>query len=478
MKSKTILLLFLYSFFYTGNAQTSTLELKADSLFTSGFDLYKKRDFKNSWEAYQQYLQIRPTDQNGLYNRGICSYAMLDYKDAIVDYNKSIEYGRRQYDVYYNRGICLYMLGNYQQSLPDFDTAISLKADGLSFIYKGAALHYLKKYKEAESNLSTGILIMPNCEQAYYFRCMARYNLGNFKGSMDDCLEALKLKKDYDVLFWQGMNNIALNNYPAGIADYDTVLKNKPNDPLAFYNRGIAYYELKAYQKALADENLSIHFNPGNADAYYMRAICYFELKDYKTAENDFNSSATLGNQDSKLYCWRGANFYQMGNFDKAKENLQKALNADPNSTSASYFLILTLLKVKDYANCISQCNTYLTKYKSPLILCCRGSAKSESGDFTNAVTDLNNCLISQPDFTPAISALGRNLFLENKYDDALPYFDKAIQLKSDDGQVWFYRAQTYQAQKQYAKACVNFKKSYELKYQEALQELKKMGCR
>ncbi|TRU85433.1 MAG: tetratricopeptide repeat protein, partial [Microcystis novacekii Mn_MB_F_20050700_S1D] len=55
------------------------------------------------------------------------------------------------------------------------------------------------------------------------------------------------------------------------VADYNQAIKLNPDDANAYYNRGVAKYNLGDNQGAIADYNQAIKLKPDDAIAYYNR---------------------------------------------------------------------------------------------------------------------------------------------------------------------------------------------------------------
>src|SRR3972149_7174963 len=70
-----------------------------------------------------------------------------------------------------------------------------------------------------------------------------------------------------------------------------------PNDPYAYYNRGIAYVQKSQYDRAIEDYNKAIALNPNYAYAYNNRGIAYVRKGQYGRAISDFQKACDLGDE-------------------------------------------------------------------------------------------------------------------------------------------------------------------------------------
>lgn len=123
----------------------------------------------------------------------------------------------------------------------------------------------------------------PDNAEAYYHRGNVRYDLKDYKGTIEDCSQAL------------GLNPSLIN---------------------AYFNIAISKYHLKKYNEALKDFNQSLYLKPDDSEAYYWRGMTYFRLNDRDKACKDWSMAKDLGNgyvnQYLSKYC-KGEGKTQVG---------------------------------------------------------------------------------------------------------------------------------------------------------------------
>ena len=105
----------------------------------------------------------------------------------------------------------------------------------------------------------------------------------------------------------------------------NNAIKLKPEDALAYNNRGAAYAELGQYQRAIEDYNEAIRLKPEDALAYNNRGIAYSELGQYQRAIEDYNKAIRLKPEDALAYNNRGLAYLIQGNSKLGCPDEQKA---------------------------------------------------------------------------------------------------------------------------------------------------------
>ncbi len=96
------------------------------------------------------------------------------------------------------------------------------------------------------------------------------------------------------------------HDYREVIIAQTKAIKINPDDGLAFYNRGVAYYRSGDQQSAITDYTQVIDFNPVLEIAYYRRGYSYYLVKDYSSAIVDYNRSIKLKPDFALAYASRG----------------------------------------------------------------------------------------------------------------------------------------------------------------------------
>ena len=102
----------------------------------------------------------------------------------------------------------------------------------------------------------------------YYNRGVAKHNLGDKQGAIDNYNSALKINPNYaDAYTNRGLAKSNLGNQQAAIDDFDIAIKFKPNNLQAYINRGWSNFLSNHNQGAIADWGKSISLEP-TAGAY------------------------------------------------------------------------------------------------------------------------------------------------------------------------------------------------------------------
>jgi tetratricopeptide (TPR) repeat protein len=104
-----------------------------------------------------------------------------------------------------------------------------------------------------------------------------------------------------------GLAEYNLKDYKSSIYYYTKSIEININDASAYYNRGLAKYYLTDINGSIHDYTKTIELNPKHANAYLSRGLAKLDLNDRNGACQDFSAAGKLGltraNDVIKKYC-------------------------------------------------------------------------------------------------------------------------------------------------------------------------------
>ncbi|MBN1573010.1 MAG: tetratricopeptide repeat protein [Deltaproteobacteria bacterium] len=139
---------------------------------------------------------------------------------------------------------------------------------------RGRAYLSLKRYGEAVSDLDRAIALAPGSKDAYYFRALARLDVGIYADAGKDADSAVKIDpniSEYHLLLG-GLKNID-GNYKGALNDFDTAIGLKGESAAAYCGRGFAFCGLVQYDFAMRDFKRAVKLAPNFAEAYRGMAV-------------------------------------------------------------------------------------------------------------------------------------------------------------------------------------------------------------
>ena len=233
--------------------------------------------------------------------------------------------------------------------------------------------------------------------------------------------------EDIDRLRWQkppAKQEYASSTEPKNAGDYSKLALEK--------------WKTKDFQASLQLINKSIELAPNYAGSYNFRACIYlYDLNNYDEAVKDFTRVLQMTQGDKVTYYRRGYAYTLMQKKTEAIQDLSTAINIDPN---------------------------YLHAYFDRALL------KTDLGDRQGAMTDYDQ-IIKRENLADSQKILmatvynnkGYCLVTLGRYDQALPFLNKAIQMGPNENYIWGSRGELYYKTKNYSQCISDMDMAIEL---------------
>ena len=98
----------------------------------------------------------------------------------------------------------------------------------------------------------------------------------------------------------------------SGLADYDAVVRLRPEDPTAYYYRGLHLKELARHEGAIEDLGEAIRLDPKYLPPYVARGLAYSSLDRNFRAIDDLDTAISMDPQNPNMYAARGQIFNEV----------------------------------------------------------------------------------------------------------------------------------------------------------------------
>lgn len=132
------------------------------------------------------------------------------------------------------------------------------------------------------------------------------------------------------------------------VEQLNTVIKEAPDNALAYCYRGIAFTELFKLNMALNDYHTAIKLNPNLVKAYLERGRLYLAKKEWKKALIDLTTAHKLDSNDAWIPHWRGIVYNETKEYSKALDDFELSAKLAPNSPAFSMPLLWVLVSCPD----------------------------------------------------------------------------------------------------------------------------------
>ena len=175
----------------------------------------------------------------------------------------------------------------------------------------------------------------------FFFRGIAKYNLGDLRGAKTDFDRSVRLNPVFtNGYHYRGITESRFGNYDEALNDLQKAIDLRPGYEGLYFSRGVTYFLAQQFDKAIKDFDRYIRREPKDPSAYLNRGASYLFLGDTLKAVNDYNKAIKLDRFDPEGYVRRGRLYASQGEHDLAIEDMNKAIELD---TTKKYSSLLSL---------------------------------------------------------------------------------------------------------------------------------------
>ncbi len=289
------------------------------------------------------------------------------------------------------------------------------------------------------------IKLKPYWADPYYYRAVAKLNLDDLQGALDDATACIERNPYFDnVFFLRGVIRQNMGDYAGAIADYNQGLEHNPYDRNLLNNIAIANVQCKDYDAALAAYEALLNRYPSYAEGYLTRGQFNLLRGDTLAAFSDLNRTIELNNNMADAYALRSVLRAGYDNdMEGALTDINRAVKLSPRNID--YYINRAIMRyntddlrgaMADYDYVLIIDPTNVTTYYN------RGLLRVQVGDYNRAVDDFSQVLKREPYNYLAIYNRAITYDIIGEYELAVADYDAIIEVYPDYVDVLFARSE------------------------------------
>lgn len=245
---------------------------------------------------------------------------------------------------------------NYTGAIESFNIVIERKKDPFEeYFFRGLAKYNLGDYQGAEHDFSKTLEIHPFYYRAYHYRGVTYAAMMEKNKALMDLSKALELDPyNAEVLISRGAVYLQMKQFEKALKDYDESIMIDDEIPLAYLNSSIAYKEMEKYPEALERCSKAVEINILYKPAYAQRGLIKYDMGWHKEALLDFNQAIKLDKTDPRYFYFRAITRYQLGNIEGTLSDYGQVLKLDPTNALTYYNRAILYSQIKEYNKAIN----------------------------------------------------------------------------------------------------------------------------
>lgn len=316
-----------------------------------------------------------------------------------------VSYAQYDKDVFSFRGRNALADGKLSEAIANFNILASLDTtDYWTFFYRGIAKYNLGDVRGAQQDFNTAVRLNPVFTSGYHYRAITYNRFGRYDEALGDLERAIMLRPGYSGLYFtRGVTYFLSQQFDKAVGDFDRYIRREPKDPSAYLNRGASYLFLGDTLKAINDYNTAIRIDRFEPEGYIRRGRLFAERNDFESAIADMNKAVELDTANTFAYFNRALMYYEKQQLNEAMADLNKVLEYEPGNALTLYNRSLISAQVEDYEAALADMDRVINiNPKNVLAYYNRAAFFAGMERWADALDDYDKAIELYPDFAKA----------------------------------------------------------------------------
>ncbi len=334
--------------------------------------------------------------------------------------NQADSYAQLNIQNYLELGKRSLFSGEYQEAIRRFNAIIKINNKLYQpYFFRGVAKFNLGDLVGARYDFSFAIELHPYFSHAYHYRGISQERLNNYNSAIRDYNLAIEIDPvNPDIYSSRGFTKVLLNDTVGAMADFNEAILIDSRNYQAYLNRSMVWTMMKEYEKALGDCKQAISINKYNVESFYRRGLIYYQMEDYPNALDDFNFIIKLDSTNSRAIYYRALTKYKQDDLAGAMADYDLVIELDPLNALTYYNRAILRTQGGDYQGAIFDYNRVIELNPNNIFAFFnRGGARLNTGELLASIDDFTRVIELYPGFTQAY--LNRSVAKSKMYDFA-----------------------------------------------------------
>ncbi|GGU40554.1 tetratricopeptide repeat protein [Lentzea flava] len=394
---------------------------------------------EGAFEELDRAVEMAPDDPMVIGVRGMAHRSRGRYDQALADFERALELKPDYWMRVASRGETYRLMGDYEAAVRDFTLALEHERDSWTYNARGLA-HFDAGFLDlAQADFENARELAPDEPGPESLIAFVRLRHGEHDvavATMDDLVA--RFPDEAWLLVNRSMVYTAVNRVDEALADLRRAVELAPGDVASRQLLGGTFLESNRYAEAIEAYSAILEFDPGKDDRYLAlanRGLARAESGDAAGALDDLSAALELYSEDVFVRKTRARVYSDLEKFEEALADIDRVLAVDPDPATL-VLRAMTLQNAGRFDEAVAGFTEALGLDLEPhdryLALANRGLARTETGDRTGALGDVNAALELFPD-NLIVRRTRAHLHLDlEMFEEALADIDRVMAVESD----------------------------------------------
>jgi len=295
--------------------------------------------------------------------------------------------------------------GQYSTAIENFNILAKLDStDYWCYFFRGIAKYNLGDLMGARRDFDNSIRLNPIFTSGYHYRAITENRCGEYGKALEDLEKAISLRPGYSGLYFsRGITYFLARKFDDAISDFDRYIRKEPKDPSAYLNRGACLLFTKDTLKAFEDYNRAIKLDRSDPEGYLRRGRLYASQHKIPEAIADMDMAIQIDPDNIFAFFNRALIKYEAFDYNGALADLNHVLDCEPGNALTLYNRSLLYAQVGEYDKALEDMDRVLNiNPKNVLARFNRACIFTQMGRWRNALADYDRAIELYPDFAKA----------------------------------------------------------------------------
>ncbi len=270
-----------------------------DKLYQTSIERYEIKQYKQAQSILDFIFSSDSTYSKAYALKSDILLVQGKTKAALDAINKALKIKEQNTVFLSKRALVYYHLGQKEKAKSEIGKILDTEPKSIDALYAWA---FIENRSEKHSS---AIRILNKAKRIDSKNLKILYELGYAYFKTSECLKAikqfdkiLKLNSKYQaegIYTMRGSCKDRMENPIGAILDFREALRINPRNCALYNNIALIYTQQGSLQKSMKYFNASIKLNNKQGLAFYNRGLAHYELKHYEQAYNDFEKACQLG---------------------------------------------------------------------------------------------------------------------------------------------------------------------------------------
>ncbi|MEO6637432.1 MAG: tetratricopeptide repeat protein [Ginsengibacter sp.] len=278
----------------------------------------------------------------------------------------------------------------------------------------------------------------------YFNKGIEDKNAGRLAVAEKNFNKSAELKPDYVEAYVEaGKADLEMRKIYDAQKNFTKAYELAPSNPEVIKQMAQLYFNNRQFQKAI-EFALKCNACP---EAERIIGMSYYQTENYGNAEAYLKKALTKNNKDAEAAYTLGRTYLELENEKNAIPQFENAIAIDPTKNVWMYELGLIYYSQENYKSALKYFNmaTDAGYNKTNDFYENFGFAQIYTGDTDNGVKTLTEVLNRKPNNKELLNNMANAMYETKRYDDALAYFSKLLELDPKDASSLFMAGMTFQ---------------------------------